>query len=342
MRLRLHPDTQPHLRLPSGAHGHGHSHHHRHARHARPHPPHPAHGHGGAVQPAAAAAAAHPCMCASPEHSPLAILGLPDALVRNVVMSRDIVPRAFACDYALVTDILRGWGPAFKSHPGLMHPEHKHLYSFTGACRVKRRMKPAGGGTGAGLAAGAELPSCVADSACGGLGGLDWLVMVCAGRIMVLQPDSWHWFASIEPEHPMLPPGPDLYLLNDPAAAAGSSGRPAPRAPSEERATKGQRGGGGGAPAALVLSSSSAARRRAAGSVTEAVWALMDTPHPLDTLTDPGAYLEKGSISRYHNPGRRQAYARVHTKAGRCAGQARLTGGRRPVPAFPQRVSAQC
>ncbi len=29
---------------------------------------------------------------------------------------------------------------------------------------------------------------------------------------------------------------------------------------------------------------------------------LMDCPHPLEVLADPNAYLERGSISRYHNP----------------------------------------
>ncbi|GFH12456.1 lipase_3 domain-containing protein, partial [Haematococcus lacustris] len=32
------------------------------------------------------------------------------------------------------------------------------------------------------------------------------------------------------------------------------------------------------------------------------MWSLMDSPHPLDILADPGAYLERGSISRFHNP----------------------------------------
>ena len=28
----------------------------------------------------------------------------------------------------------------------------------------------------------------------------------------------------------------------------------------------------------------------------------MDRPHPLETLAEPGAYLDSGSISRMHNP----------------------------------------
>ena len=34
----------------------------------------------------------------------------------------------------------------------------------------------------------------------------------------------------------------------------------------------------------------------------QAVMAIMDNPHPLETLGDSGAYGPEGSISRYHNP----------------------------------------
>ena len=39
-----------------------------------------------------------------------------------------------------------------------------------------------------------------------------------------------------------------------------------------------------------------------AASLREAVMDLMNFPHPLDTLGDPGAYGPDGAISRYHNP----------------------------------------
>jgi hypothetical protein len=42
--------------------------------------------------------------------------------------------------------------------------------------------------------------------------------------------------------------------------------------------------------------------RPAATSSDEALWQLMNFPHPLDILADPGAYGDAGSISRYHNP----------------------------------------
>ncbi len=46
----------------------------------------------------------------------LARLGLSEGAVRNVLITRDIVPRAFACDYTLVADILKRVSPAFRQH----------------------------------------------------------------------------------------------------------------------------------------------------------------------------------------------------------------------------------
>jgi hypothetical protein len=85
---------------------------------------------------------ARPCSCgqvhgegaSSAPRGLLAALGLHEHSVRNVIMARDIVPRAFACDYSLVADILKSWGPAFKHHGGLAHPGRKHLYYFVGEC----------------------------------------------------------------------------------------------------------------------------------------------------------------------------------------------------------------
>lgn len=36
------------------------------------------------------------------------------------------------------------------------------------------------------------------------------------GRMLVMQPDSWHSFVAGDCGHPMLPPGPELYLLGLP------------------------------------------------------------------------------------------------------------------------------
>lgn len=50
----------------------------------------------------------------------LQALGLETGAVRNIFMSRDIVPRAFACDYTLVADLLRRVGEGFREHDCLM------------------------------------------------------------------------------------------------------------------------------------------------------------------------------------------------------------------------------
>lgn len=46
-------------------------------------------------------------------------LGLAADAVVNVIMTRDIVPRAFVCDYTLVAGVLKSWLPSFKEHKGL-------------------------------------------------------------------------------------------------------------------------------------------------------------------------------------------------------------------------------
>jgi hypothetical protein len=62
---------------------------------------------------AAAAARAH-------HHSGLLErLRLHDDVITNIVMTRDIVPRAFVCDYTLVADMLKSWNQSFKEHVGL-------------------------------------------------------------------------------------------------------------------------------------------------------------------------------------------------------------------------------
>lgn len=66
------------------------------------------------------------------------MLGLPAGSVRNIIMHRDIVPRAFMCDYTIVADLLQRWVPSFKSHKGLAaHHSHKVLYTFVGDMQVR-------------------------------------------------------------------------------------------------------------------------------------------------------------------------------------------------------------
>uniref|UniRef100_A0A383V8M5 Fungal lipase-type domain-containing protein n=1 Tax=Tetradesmus obliquus TaxID=3088 RepID=A0A383V8M5_TETOB len=88
----------------------------------------------------AAAAAAHGAATADDAaHTGglLGKLGLAHEKVVNVVMTRDIVPRAFVCDYTLVAELLKSWLPSFKEHVGLADcKEHKALYNFIGTIEV--------------------------------------------------------------------------------------------------------------------------------------------------------------------------------------------------------------
>jgi hypothetical protein len=183
----------------------------------------------------AAARAGGAEVAAVAERGLLVGLGLPDSHVRNITMARDIVPRAFTCDYTLVAELLRGWGTGFKEHCSLAREGRKHMYYFV-------------------------------------------------GQVMVLQPSRALAFAAADPQHPMLPPDSDLLLVRQPPAA-GLAAEMAAAARSSAALREGRRLPG-----------------VEPGSVTEAVWALMDNPHPLDILGDAGAYGDQGSISRYHNP----------------------------------------
>lgn len=60
-------------------------------------------------------------------------LGLDPHVITNVVMHRDIVPRAFVCDYTPVAEMLKSWLPSFKSHTGLAACKHHKVCSRGGA-----------------------------------------------------------------------------------------------------------------------------------------------------------------------------------------------------------------
>mmetsp|Transcript_37569 Transcript_37569/g.111035 ORF Transcript_37569/g.111035 Transcript_37569/m.111035 type:complete len:778 (-) Transcript_37569:90-2423(-) len=219
-------------------------------------------------------------------------LGLPGHAVRNVMMSRDIVPRAFSCDYSPVSDLLADWGTNFRDHGCLGRRNRKLLYFFV-------------------------------------------------GRSIVIQPDrEWQWFASSEGDHPLLPAGPGMYFVEDfgsrqpesgnslVSSSSGSSGSSSSSNSIDHNGSiehssgsgRNRSSGTGGSTASGKSNTSSTGGHPAAStdaqvdgqhpllepqaavSAHEAVLALMDCPHPLETLLDRAAYMEKGSISRYHNP----------------------------------------
>ncbi|KAL4443837.1 hypothetical protein ABPG75_011574 [Micractinium tetrahymenae] len=198
----------------------------------------------------------------------LGLLGLPEGAVRNVLMHKDIVPRAFACDYSLVADLLKRVSDSFREHRCL-NGQRTVMFDFI-------------------------------------------------GKMMVLQPEAEASFVGGEGHHPLLPPGAGLFLVREPAAlssvaatlkndasfvqqavAQAISNLPAPAAAAAPASP--------GALAAKKTEARPAKQQQQqlggpAGSAREAVWVLMNRPHPLDILADPGAYGDAGAISRYHNP----------------------------------------
>lgn len=85
---------------------------------------------------AAAAAGAPSCFQRRPV---MEILGIPDDTLNNVMMHKDIVPRAFVCDYTAVAGLLKRWMPSFKDHSTLsLSHQHKSLYNFIGRVAVLR------------------------------------------------------------------------------------------------------------------------------------------------------------------------------------------------------------
>ncbi len=57
-------------------------------------------------------------------------MGLPMGAIRNIIMHRDIVPRAFACDYSLVADLLARVGEGFREHGCLQNPNGRQVPFF--------------------------------------------------------------------------------------------------------------------------------------------------------------------------------------------------------------------
>ncbi len=72
------------------------------------------------------------CVYAQRPGGILGAMGLPLGSVRNVMMPRDIVPRAFACDYTLVADLLKRVGPSFREHRCLSGGPRVVLYYAIG------------------------------------------------------------------------------------------------------------------------------------------------------------------------------------------------------------------
>ena len=83
-------------------------------------------GHAAAEQRAAPQRAA-PDFPEAASRSLLERMGLPTGAIRNIIMHRDIVPRAFACDYTLVADLLARVGDGFREHGCLQNPHGRQV-----------------------------------------------------------------------------------------------------------------------------------------------------------------------------------------------------------------------
>eukprot|EP00878_Enallax_costatus_P023268 GHUV01024738.1.p1 GENE.GHUV01024738.1~~GHUV01024738.1.p1 ORF type:complete len:246 (+),score=46.02 GHUV01024738.1:984-1721(+) len=181
------------------------------------------------------------------------------------MMARDIVPRAFSCDYSLLAEILRGWGPNWKDHTCLT-----------------------GGATGEGRRQ----------------------LYVHIGRMFVLQPSTVLKFVTEPNPHlPLLPQQAEVYELMPRPTLASAMAAARYRAAQGLRSLNELNDAAGGigssdveTQAGLGPALSLIALGRPARHIEEVLAAIMDGPHPLDSLGDPGAYGPAGSISRYHNP----------------------------------------
>ncbi|KAL4542680.1 hypothetical protein Ndes2526B_g04631 [Nannochloris sp. 'desiccata'] len=206
-------------------------------------------------------------------------LGLPSTAVRNVVMHKDIVPRAFACDYSLVADLLKRVGESFREHKCLNGNGRRVMFNFV-------------------------------------------------GKMIVLQPDVQSSFVSAgEGYHSMLPQKPGMFVLREPTVvetmhaqmqretemvsdaitnlpATASSAMDVPPTIRKIHTTgiAATSASTNGTLETTATASTAVEPRHVASSSDEALWQLMNFPHPLDILADPGAYGDQGSISRYHNP----------------------------------------
>lgn len=226
------------------------------------------------------------CGCATGGASRLlASIGLDDSKIRNVMMHRDVVPRAFTCDYPdILSRILKGWGPAFKSHCCLEGDGHKHLYSFIGTLLI---LQPA-----------REHAFIMGDDA----------------DHPLLPPGPGFYYVREPPE------GAKAKSSRSKSngthrngsgsnSSSDSSSNGTGTAPGHSLVPLANQGtadvspdtynSDGGVDVGLAVEQGGA---KVPASTNEAVLTIMDNPHPLKMLSDPAAYTEKGQVCRFHHP----------------------------------------
>ena len=114
------------------------------------------------------------------------------------------------------------------------------------------------------------------------------------GETYVMQPSTAN-----APQHPLLPEGLGIYRMRDPPLWESLTDKLVMK----EGGLLAKKGEEEEGPSYVKSSTSlSGYSFRRAKSVSDALFGLLNTPHPLDILADPNAYGPKGNISLYHNP----------------------------------------
>ncbi|CAG9463871.1 unnamed protein product [Pedinophyceae sp. YPF-701] len=272
----------------------------------------------------------------------LARFGLPPSMVKNVVMHRDAVPRAFFCDYSPVRDIMLSWGGPYAKHPLLAKPSRRSgkpvMFTFPGQIMIlqpaahlhfvaeeegEHELLPRGGG----------LWTIVEPDSAAGKRAARQRAMGLIDRAMA-GPSAKHAKSRPHPRNGDLP-------LSEYATAVGGDGASmmdlipvrgalATNVPPEVAEV-------------TVDLDDEEVEEYDPGSAWEAALAAMDSPHPLiDILASSRAYGDNGSISRYHNP---DSYTRAlrcayYMRKGSMAGCTHVEGDM-PAPTASRRAQAE-
>ncbi|BDA46183.1 probable phospholipase A1 PLIP3, chloroplastic [Coccomyxa sp. Obi] len=220
-------------------------------------------------------------------------MGLPTGAIRNIIMHRDIVPRAFACDYSLVADLLARVGDGFREHGCLQNPHGRQvMYYFLGKMLVLQPdqdhtfvkgepdhpMLPMGPGLYT-----LREPSLLSTVASGARAKATKLGSEGAAQAAKVAKSA-------------------ASLARMGRRGATHLGNIAPKPASVGKAKLGGLVALAGKAERKIAESQAPQLGPPAPTLFDAVMELLDCPHPLDTLSEVTAYGPDGAISRFHNP----------------------------------------
>ncbi|KAK9814859.1 hypothetical protein WJX73_000354 [Symbiochloris irregularis] len=200
----------------------------------------------------------------------LSKLGLGLGAVRNVVMHRDIVPRAFACDYTLVADLLARVSSSFRNHTCLHAQHRKVMYYYLGRVMV---LQP---DASLRFVHSEEAQHPLLPQGCG-LYTLRAPGTAAAGVSKLARTLSWEATQRL---------ADTVSLASEKLEAAVSNIQPA----------------AGLFGRAKQKALPAIPKSPPVASLTDAVMELLNSPHPLEILGNVKSYGHDGAISRFHNP----------------------------------------